>query len=151
MPSRYKPSIADFSPSSADKEELPVTVSVWDAERTSVEQAQRFRGEEVLVLQINPERREALERDFAELSAVYVSVEPDRLSWPGAAGHAGLLGLHRTNPPYSGKPKKDVQQRIVTIQNALVQSCRVIARAVPTADGGVMVEHLPDKAPDPSP
>jgi hypothetical protein len=101
---QYQPSAMDFEPSSEEKRQMPVRVSVWDACLTRAEEAAGFRSAgRLLVL-----RADAVAAVLAvddSLRVVYDPLTDSALAArPGANGHAGIEGLVR-------RPKEDRPQQ----------------------------------------
>lgn len=91
-PGNYVAAPTYVSPSTEDKDRIPVRISVWDAALTTLEQARGFRSEEpVLVL----EAQVAGVLQAGARAVVYEPLTGAAASQPGAPGHAGIEGLER--------------------------------------------------------
>ena len=86
-----------FDLSSADKRECPPRLSVFDVERTSLQEAKEIRGtnKHVIGFKLPVEGIRALRKDNNGLSRLDVVRDPLEVELPGADGHCGITGLKR--------------------------------------------------------
>jgi hypothetical protein len=79
-------------------------LSVWDEDRTTLDQAKAIYARECIGFSLNVAdiRRVSVPGSDKKLRVVRDdSLPPDKTDWPGADGHCGIVGVHR--PP--GAPK----------------------------------------------
>lgn len=121
-------SVADwhwFEPSTGDKAHAeergkPVRVSVWDSERTTVEEARAFRSAITIVLRLGVQDvLDVAEASGHPMIVVYDPLDPPDDTRAGADGHAGIEGLLRA----PGQPKTAWRNRL----EALATRARLIA------------------------
>jgi hypothetical protein len=117
---------AAFVPSSPEKQQTPVRVSVWDETRTSATEAAAFRGAaDVRVFRILSEKRKVLQEKFPHVSVVYDPLEPERAVRPGGYGHAGIVGVDSRQIP-GALTRAERKERALQLRTDLAACCEPV-------------------------
>lgn len=114
-------------PSSEDEKNVPVRVSVWDMQRTTLPQAEAFRGRSDCVpysMFVSDVMAVGSAAKCARMRVVYDPLPEPECKRPGADGHAGIEGLDRAES--TGEKKAEWKNRLTQLAKRL-QRCRVDA------------------------
>lgn len=114
-----RPTWKVLEPSSNEKSKQPIRVSVWDWERTTLDQALAFRGKaDCIPLALRCADVHGLAaRTGVPTPVVYDPMPGNRASLPGASGHAGIENLDRKSQ--SGETRPQWQHRLQLLADLL--------------------------------